>query len=461
MKRSKNSINIVFLSVLALLMTESGLRAQEGSEPLFDISGFIMNKNIISTYTKQDLKDADKKNELRANIKLKYGTDNIYLYLNSGLSMVPLMINGDYRYSGEISLTRNGTISGTFYEFYAREFYVNMSFDSFRFRLGNQVYGWGTADVFNPTSYFNPGDLRELFFREEDELKQGVPSLSSMIFLGNYTLELVFVPVHVPSLFAAEGNFWEITYIEGPFPVYVTNSEGMPVSAANFAYGGRFATTLFGADISLSAYHGPDRDPLLRPSRTVLAPGEPVSIEVVPEYYIVNSFGADASMSFDKFVVQGEISFTPDKTVCIDQPYTTGMTLPFETQKVKSLSYTAGFNYFIPLSRLIEDHGGTTVLTVEWMQTIYYGSGCMEPMITDIITARLEDSFLDERLKPSATVIWDTKNSGAAFSVKAGWDFQNGLSVNLEYWNISGSGDSVLGYFKDNDFVSVGVKYEF
>lgn len=461
MKRSKNSIYTVILSVLALLAAESGLHAQEGSEPLFDISGFIMNKNVISTYTEQDYKDADKKNELRANLKVKYGTDNIYVYLNSGLNMIPLIINEDYRYSEDFSLKRNGTVSGSFYEFYTREFYMNLSFDSFRLRLGNQVYGWGTADVFNPTSYFNPGDLRELFFRDEDELKQCVPSISSMIFIGDYTLELVFVPVHVSSLFAADGNFWEITYTEGPFPVFVTNSEGMPLSPENFGYGGRLAATVFGADVSLSAYHGPDRDPLLRPSRTVIVPGEPVSIEVVPEYYIVTSFGADASMRFDKFVVQGEICFTPDKTVCIDQPYTIGMTLPFETHKVKSLSYTAGFNYFIPLSRLIEDHSGTTVLTAEWMQTIYYGSGCMAPMITDIITARIEDSFFDEQLKPSVTVICDTKNSGAAFSVKAAWDFQNGLSVSAEYWNISGGDDSVLGYFRDNDFVSMGVKYEF
>lgn len=468
MKKEKNHFFRLLIALSTLISTVNALSAADNGEmedtsaPAgFEISGFIMNKNIISTYTEQDVADADRKNELRANIKLRYGSDDFYLFLNTNQYAIPLPINDEFRYSENFHVGRNGTISGTFYEVNARELYINLAFEKLRLRAGNQVYGWGTADVFNPTSYFNPSDLRELFFREDDELKQGVPSVSSMIFIGDYTLELVFVPLHVPSLFAAENNFWEITYVEGPFPVFVTNSSGLPVSAENFGYGGRLAGTVAGADISLSAYYGPDRDPLMRPMRTVLVTGEPVSIKVVPEYHVVTSFGADISMRFDKFVVQGEVSFSPDKTVCIDQPYTIGMILPFKTEKTQSLSYTTGFNYFIPLGSLIEGHGGTTVFTVEWTQTIYNGSGYIRPMVTDMITARLEDSFFEDKLKPAATVIWDTRNNGSAFSVKVAWDFQNGFSVNAEYWNIRGSGDAMLGYFRDNDFISIGGRYEF
>lgn len=468
MKKEKKHFLIALSVVLTLIFTAEILPAmdeedtEDTSAPAgFEISGFISNKNIISTYTEQDAGDINRKNELRSNIKIKYGSEDFYLFLNTNQYIIPLPINEEFRYSGSFHAGRNGTLSGTFYEVNAREFYANLAFEKIRLRAGNQVYGWGTADVFNPTSYFNPQDLRELFFREEDELKQGVPSVSSMIFIGDYTLELVYVPVHVPTLVAAENNFWEITYIEGPFPVFVTGSSGLPVSAENSGYGGRLAGTVAGADLSVSAYRGPDKDPLMRPMRTVLVTGEPVSIKVVPEYHVVTSFGADASMRFDKFVVQGEVTFSPDKTVCIDQPYSIGMTLPFETEKTRALSYTAGFNYFIPLSSLIEGHGGTTVFTAEWMQTIYYGSGYMQPLITDFITIRLEDSFFEDKLKPAATMIWDIRNKGAAFSVKLAWDFQNGFSVNAEYWNITGSDGSILGYFKENDFVSIGGRYEF
>lgn len=468
MKKEKKHFFIEIFIVFALIFTTEALPAmdEEDSEETpapagFEISGFISNKNIISTYTRQDADAINKKNEIRSSIKLRYGSDDFYILLNTNQYIMLLPVNEEYTYSGDFSISRNGTISGNFYEVNAREFYMNLSFEKIRFRAGNQVYGWGTADVFNPTSYFNPQDLREVFFRDEDELKQEVPSVSSMVFIGNWTLELVWVPVHVPGLVSAPDNFWEITYVEGPFPVHVINGDGLPVTPGNSGYGARLAGTILGADVSLSGYHGPDREALMRPRGTVLVTGEPVSVEVVPEYYIITSFGADASMRIDRIVVQAEAAFTPDRTVCIDQPYTTGMKLPFETDQVKSFSYAAGFNYFIPLSRIIEGHEGTTVFTAEWTQTVYQGSGYMKPLLSDIITARLDDSFFEDRFKPAVTVIWDTKNRGAAVSFRAAWDFQNGFSVNAQYWNISGRDDSVMGYFRDNDFVSIGGRYEF
>jgi len=468
MKKDKKTISASFMVLFALLSMTKGLYATDEdttetatSSARFEISGFIAIKNIISTLPEQDFNDINRKNELRSSVNIRYGTDDLYINLVSNQYIIPLPINEEFRYYREFTAGRNGTLSGSFYEVNFREAYANISFEKARFRAGNQVYRWGTADVFNSTSYFNPYDLREILFKNDDELKQGVPSFSAMLFPGFCTIEIVFSPVHIPSRFAEADNFWEITYIEGPFPVHVINSDGMSIRAENFAYGGRVSGTVAGMDMSLSAYHGPDREGLMRPMRTVLTPGEPVSVEVMPEYHLVTSFGADASIRFDSFVLQAEASYTPHKTVCIDQPFTTGMVLPFETAEVRALTYSAGFNYFIPLSSLLEGHNGTTVFTAEWMQARYFGRGLMKPMLTDIITARLEDTFFEDRLKPSVTAIWDTKNSGAAFSAKLTWDFQNGFSVNAEYWNITGSNKSILGYFRENDFISIGGRYEY
>ena len=167
MKKEKKTFFIALIAVLALVFTTEILPAmdEEDSEDTsapagFEISGFISNKNIISTYTEQEPGDINRKNELRANIKLKSGSDDFYLFLNTNQYIIPLAINDEFRYSENFRIGRNGTISGTFYEMNAREFYVNLAFEKIRLRAGNQVYGWGTADVFNPTSYFNPQDLR-------------------------------------------------------------------------------------------------------------------------------------------------------------------------------------------------------------------------------------------------------------------------------------------------------------
>ena len=435
--------------------------SEEASDLSLEISGFIENENIISTYTRQEPADINKKNEFRNNLKIRYGGERYYLRIVSNQYMIPPGFNEEYKYSDGFDAGRNGRISGDFYEINPRELYFNASFENLRFRAGNQVYGWGTADVFNPTSYFNSYDFRELVFKDDDEQKNGVPSLSAMFFISDYTLELVYVPVHVPARFAAAGNFWEVRYMEGPFPVYVSDGGEMEVSLENSGCGARFGGTFFGIDASISGYHGPDRDPLLRPERTVLIPNEPVSIEVKPEYYNVTYIGADISMKFEKITLQGELSFSPDKTAVIPQPYTIDMELPFAITETKALSYAAGFNYYIPLSRILEGHEGTTVFTVEWMQTVYYKHGLMKPFVTDLITGRIQDEFISGRLKPSVTILYDTAEKGAAVMPEIVWDFQNGFSFEVSYCYITGDDGSVIGYFKNNDFASVRGRYEF
>ncbi|HOP64225.1 MAG TPA: hypothetical protein PK358_07075 [Spirochaetota bacterium] len=463
---------VVFLLAAGLISSfRAPLLSQEDQEfddffmdepvSTLDITGFVENENIISTYTEQESAEISKKNEIRNNLKIRYGTEYFYLKIVSDQYVTAAPVNEEYRYSDSLSLGRNGRVSGEFYEINPRELYFNASFSRFRVRAGNQIYGWGTADVFNPTSYFNPYDLRELVFKDDNELKSGVPSLSTLVFLGDCTLELVYVPVHIPSLFAEQDDYWAFHYREGPFPVYVKNSEGMELSPGNSGYGARFGGTFSGIDSSVSGYYGPDRDPLLRPYRTVVEPNEPVSIEVVPEYYKTLYVGGDISMKFDRFTVQGEVSFSPNKKAVVDQSYTIDMDLPFVVTETKALSYSAGFNYYIPVSQFIKGHEGTAVFTAEWMQTVYYKEGLMKPFLTDILSCRVEDAYLGDRLKPSVTVVYDTAKKGLAVMPKVKWDFQNGFSVDVSYCYIRGRDGSVIGYFRDNDFISLRGRYAF
>ena len=368
----------------AVQTSDNGTASSENGRT-FEIKGFVENDNLLNTYLRQNPDDANKKNEIRNNLKIQYGTEKYYFRAVTNQYVIAEPINKKYVYADNFAVARNGRISGTFGEFNAQELYVNASFEKVRFRAGNQIFGWGTTDVFNPTSYFNPYDLRELLFKDDDELKLGVPSLSSMIFIKNYTLELVFTPVHVPTVFASENNFWAVRYQEGPFPIVVKNTAGMELSPKNFGYGARFGGTIFGIDTSVSAYYGPDREPAMLPIRTVLVPNKPVSVEVVPAYYNILIFGADVSVKFDKFVLQGEASYSPDKTAVVDQAYSITMKLPFAVKKTQAVTYAVGFNYFIPLSKILKEHEGTTVFTAEWMQTVYMSDGLMKPFLTDII----------------------------------------------------------------------------
>jgi hypothetical protein len=438
----------------------------------YTISGLLEFENFMSTEREQELKDANKKNEIRSRLKLKFGTENLYLYtvnnvyINSSLADKDL--GKDYYYSDETEISRNLRVSSESGEASFNELYLNFVTEMFRIRIGNQIYGWGTADAFNPTSYFNPYDARELLFKDDDEIRRGVPSASFLLFLGDYTLELVYVPLHIPMILPSPQSFWFVNLGQIPFSVDIEQTDGLGIAPENFGYGARLAGTIRGMDLSLSGYHGPDREAVLVPSRTVLIPNKPIALLVEQQYYIINMIGFDFSVNLDKFVIQCEASYSPDKRGLIEQDDLSGITLPFQVKKSHFIAYAAGFNYFIPLNRILEGHEGETVFTFEWTQSRYLDNEVASPLISDIVTGRIEDSYLNNRIQVSMTGIYGTRDKGYILWPKLGYDFQNGLLIEISYVSIQGneSDDSMFDYsifnsYSDNDIFMWRIRYEY
>jgi len=445
----------------------------EGFGPEFTCSGFIEFQSFFNTGTDQNFKDANKKNEIRNRLEIKYGTEDTFLFAVSNLYLFQTYLNKaakkSYVYSKDREVSRNLRISSNEIELRFDELYLNYGAESFRLRVGNQIYGWGTADAFNPTSYFNPSDTRELFFRDDDENKAGVPSLSGMFFLGDFTLEAVFVPVHIPPITAPEGNFWAVTVDSFLMPIVFDEPERLGIDIDNVGYGARLSTSMGGVDMSLSGYRGPDKSQLFLPDRVIFQGITPVAVQIKSQASIVSMFGIDFSATLGDFVVQLEAVYSPDKMGIVEQRITSppALTLPFEVERSRHISYATGFNYFIPLDRLIDGHTGDAVFTFEWFQSRYLDSGLHPPSFTDIITCKFEDSYFDGHITTAIKGIFETRHGGKIFWPEIGYDFQNGLSLKLSYagiWGEKGSAfenTSIFHYFKDNDIVMGTVRYEY
>lgn len=433
--------------------------------PTFSFTGFTELENFVSTYPDQEPSDFNKKNEIRTKLDMKYGTDTFYVKSVTNVYILPTFIEEDlydeYRYSEEFRFMRNGSISNEAFEVNLRELYVNYASGKYRLRAGNQVFAWGTADVFNPTAYFNPFDLRELLFKDDDELKLGVPAVSGMLFLDWFNVEGVIVPVHVGSAFPVRDNFWAIQYMEEPFPVEVTQMQQMDVTPENIGYGIRLTKNIKGVDVSASGYHGPDREPFLRPLETEVLPNEPVTVLVQPETRVINAGGMDIVFTWDRFTIQGEGAFTADKPGVVEQEFDQNVELPFQVKPSPHYAYSVGFNYFVPMDWLLDNHKGNTLFTVEWAQSKYIDTSLMAPLFSDILTMRFEDQYWDNRIDFNFTCIMDVKESAYILWPQVGYDFRNGFKVNLAYQHIQGNNDSLFNYYEDNDFVKLGVQYAF
>ena len=274
------------------------------------------------------------------------------------------------------------------------------------------------------------------------------------------------MPVHIPPIMAPEGNFWALSVNSFFLPVIFDEPEQLGVDIDNVGYGARLSTSKGGVDISLSGYRGPDKNQLLLPYKIIFQGAIPVAVQLRPQTSIVSMFGIDLSAALGDFVVQFEVAYSPDKAGIVEQDYAS-LTLPFKVERSQYISYATGFNYFIPLGRLIEGHTGDTVFTFEWLQSRYLENGLYSPSITDIVTCKLEDSYFDNHITTAIKGIFETQHGGKIFWPEIGYDFQNGFSLTLSYagiWGDEGStfgNASIFNYFKDNDIVMGTVRYEY
>ena len=460
-------------TIHAAMAEENDFFGEESENVFLTGRGFVEMEGFHRSH--RELKDEDRviKTEIRSHLEVRYGSEDRFAFMAADLYQLPQALGNDtdtlYYYAEDSGTDRNLRIYGREAEAHFNELYVNFSFDRIRLRAGNQKYAWGTADFFNPTAYANPYDLRELIFKDEEELKLGIPSLSAMAFADNFTLEAILAPVHVPTLLPTTDQFWAIRRVEGFFPVVIDDTQALDPILKNSGWGLRLSATRGNTDVSFSAWRGPDREPVLLPAGVVVEPGEPVALIVQPDYHVIHALGADITMNTDALVFQAEVSWSPDKRSFVRQNLSdiAGITFPFEVEKSGYLAVAVGANWFVPLSRLIDGHTGQSVLSVEWYQSRFFKKGLNPPLLPDMLTCRYEDSFLEDLLYTEITYIYEDRHGGRIFWPMLGLDFQNGFTLEVSYAAIEGKGsgswenDSLFYYFRDNDMVMAKVRYAF
>lgn len=464
--------------------TKKSTKKDDGKEkPEFSFKGKVEYEHFLNTYSQQSFLDANKKMEARAQFKIKYGIEAFYFYSVTNVYLQPSFIHDSLasqnKYSPSLTAYRNLSFSSPSFEVAFQELYLCYMSDVVRIRLGNQVFAWGTADTNNPTSYFSPSDMRELLFRGSDESKIGIPALAFMFFFDKMNLEIVFAPIHVGALNPTPGNFWSINLDNAPINIEYINGQPMAIDFFNFAYGARFSATVKGYDFAFSYYHGPDKNGLAVPSNTVIRSGEPLTVQIVPQYYIMNAFGFDFSTAIDKFTVQLELAYSFDKPALLSQSGSS-LTLPMDVTQTHYLSYSVGFNVKIPWKKIFKNHQGESMLTIEWSHSTYFVSSVEMPALPALIVLRYDDSFFESQLTFSFTAMYDVFKGGVVLWPKIGWDFQNSFKIELSYAFMYGvkysqytgqssqetvggySADNTLFYYmKDNSLVMLRLKYEF
>lgn len=441
--------------------------------PDLSFGGEIDFENHFALNQDERFESANLKNEFQLKLYLKAGYENLFLYavpaFRADASRLEYKSDEDFSYKGLANSKSTTRISDNSAELEFDECYLHYFNNGYQVRIGNQIISWGTGDFFNPTAYFNPYDMREAFTKETDEQKFGVTALSAIRYFDNATLEFVWAPIHAISDRVSSDLYWGISPENYSLPVIVLEDGRLESDPDNYGYGVRVTTTAGLMDLSASFYHGPDNEPVYIPEETRYEEGTPLAVLVAPEYFVVNKYGIDMVRQFEKFVIQAEAVYSPDKVWTIEQDLSAlaDIEFPFDTTRTEAFSYTFGFNYFVPVADYFPSHEGELVFTFGWYDAIYFDDSVMPPVMSDYIGLRLEDTFWDGRLSVVFNTLIDIENVGSLIWPQVGYDFQNGFSFDIEgifYDGKSGERNesvSLFRYLKDNDTAIVRLKYAF
>jgi hypothetical protein len=169
--------------------------------------------------------------------------------------------------------------------------------------------------------------------------------------------------------------------------------------------------------------------------------------------------GIALSNTYERFIFQFEGVFSPDKTGVVDTEIDSAeidSLLPFETEKSHYFAYSAGFNYFLPFSPSKEG-----MLTAEWSRSHLLNNKLMKPFLSDVITIRINEKFMQGKLETSLTAMLIRSVSLYAVTPALEYRFSDFISCELTYAYIIGSRVNYYSGYRDNDFIEWRVRYEY
>ncbi|RJP73948.1 MAG: hypothetical protein C4532_03755 [Candidatus Abyssobacteria bacterium SURF_17] len=321
------------------------------------------------------------------------------------------------------------------------EFFVDLYFDNLDMRVGKQVVAWGKADSINPTDNVNPQDLSNLFGQDQEI---GVPAVKLDYYIGDFTIEGVFVPTFTPArLPPLDSRLSVVDISDIPLPI---NDPDLPSNNIdNSQYAIRVLTTYRGWDFSASFYDGFNDFPNVR-----LDPDFPLP-SLTPVYNKLRVIGGDFATTFGRWGAHGEAAqFLSDGDV--EDSY---------------LQYVLGIDF--RQSDIVFDHDLFAIVEYIGEHVTNEGESTFpiqtEAMVNRVFSnslfVHIEYEFSDYfRLDFEGMVNLD---NGEDYFLKPefSYDINDNLTIALGFDFLWGPNDTFFGQFDESDRIYTKLTYTF
>ncbi len=357
--------------------------------------------------------------------------------LDYGKGDISLFVNPVFNYSG---LNKNLDIS-------LRQAYFDIFFDNFDLRIGKQQIIWGKADGVFITDVISPRNLSEFILPEFEEIRIGTNAVKLNYYLGNATLEAVWIPTFQPTIMPEQTSIWmpeiEIPNIPSTIEPIIEVDNKLSESEAALKY------SFLGSAIDfelMTAYMWDDNPamhiyPTMNPET-----GQPSLLTIIPEYHRLPLIGASFGKSVLGAVIRGEAAYYFDKNLSSEDLSVNGI-------KVKDYA-----NYLIGY-----DHNWFGVnVSMQFIQEyiIDYEDDIKNDEFQSTTTFLASKTFINETLELSLFSYYGINDNDALLRPKLSYDLSDGFNV-LFGTDIFIGDEGSFGQYDKNDMIYLKVRFDF
>jgi len=339
--------------------------------------------------------------------------------------------------------------------FRLRELYLDLYFKNFDLRIGKQQVVWGKADGVFITDIVSPLNLAEFLLPEFDEIRIGVIAAKLDYYIGNSTIEAIFIPQFTPTVRPASNSIW---YVQPDFPAPATfnwSKSTINPSLENSEFFLKYSAMTSFIDFDIMGGYTWDDNPTMHVEKvfgmdTTQSPPKPglIGLNITPEHHRLTVAGGSFSTEIKGFILRGEAAYYNGKYFQTTDPTSVDATIQKDY-----LNYVVGLDFSL----------GPVKMSGQFIQKyiLDYDNMMQDDEINNMATFLARYDMMRETLHLELFSYIGITNSDALIRPKITYDFDDSFSILLGGNIFVGDEDGQFGQHQDNSMIYTKIKYSF
>jgi hypothetical protein len=378
---------------------------------------------------------------------------------NGDLGIVQQTLNLNFEKRGEkVAFKANPMIfmfNSDSFDFRMREIYLDLYFSNFDLRIGKQQIVWGKADGVFITDVVSPLNLTEFLLPDFDEIRTGVIAAKLDYYIGNSTIEAIWIPQFTPTIRPASNSIW---YTQPDFPAPATfdwSKSTINPSMENSEFFLKYSAMTSVIDFDLMGGYTWDDNPSMHTEKvfgmdTTQTPPKPglIGLNITPEHHRLTLFGGSFSTEIKGIILRGEAAYYNGKYFQTTDPTSADATIQKDY-----LNYVVGLDFSI----------GPVKMSGQFIQKyiLDYDDFMRDDEINNMATFLARYDMMRETLHLELFSYIGLTNSDALIRPKITYDFDDSFSILLGGNIFVGDEDGQFGQYGDNSMIYTKIKYSF